>query len=370
MQLVLEKRAERSAVIAIASPLIAVALTLVTMSILFAILGKNPIAALDVYFLQPLTDPYSLQEIVVKATPLVMIAIGLSFCYLANVWNIGAEGQFIMGAVCGSWLAVVTNGTGAGHWVLPAMLVLGALGGALYAMIPAICKVRFGANEILTSLMLVYVADLIMDYLVRGPWRDPKGLNFPTTASFDPVATVPTMFESGRMHYGAVVALIVVMLATVMLGRTIKGFEIRVVGAAPRAARFAGFSSDRLVLFTFAVSGALAGLAGIIEVAGPVGVLQPGISPGYGFTAIIVAFLGRLNPDRHPDRRAVPGAHLHRRRRRANIDEDTARSHQSVPGHPAVLRARLRFDDPLSRSSHLRIGKGRAWACLKPSSCR
>ncbi len=296
MLLVLEKRAERSAVIAITSPLIAIALTLVTMSVLFAILGKNPIAALNVYFVEPLTDSFTLMEIAVKATPLVMIAIGLSLCYLANVWNIGAEGQFLMGAVCGSWLAVVTNGTGAGPWVLPAMLVLGALGGALYALIPAICKVRFGANEILTSLMLVYVADLIMDYLVRGPWRDPKGMNFPTTAAFDPVATVPTLIEGSRLHSGAVVACIVVMLAAVMLGRTIKGFEIRVVGAAPKAARFAGFSSDRLVLFTFAVSGALAGLAGIIEVAGPVGVLQPGISPGYGFTAIIVAFLGRLNP--------------------------------------------------------------------------
>ncbi len=296
MQLVLEKRAERSTKIAILSPLIAIALTLITMSILFAILGKNPISALNVYFVEPLTDSYSLMEIAVKATPLVMIAIGLSFCYLANVWNIGAEGQFLMGAVCGSWLAVITNGTGAGHWVLPAMLVMGALGGALWALIPAICKVRFGANEILTSLMLVYVADLIMDYLVRGPWRDPKGLNFPTTAAFDPVATVPVIIEGSRLHAGAVLACIIVMLATVLLGRTIKGFEIRVVGAAPRAARFAGFSSDRLVLFTFAVSGALAGLAGIIEVAGPVGVLQPGISPGYGFTAIIVAFLGRLNP--------------------------------------------------------------------------
>jgi simple sugar transport system permease protein len=296
MQLVLERRAERSATIAIASPLIAIAMTLVTMAVLFAILGKNPIAALNVYFVEPLTDAYSLQEIAVKATPLVMIAIGLSLCYLANVWNIGAEGQFLMGAVAGSWIAVITNGTDAGPWVLPAMLLLGALGGALYALIPAICKVRFGANEILTSLMLVYVADLFMDYLVRGPWRDPKGLNFPTTAAFDPVATVPTLIEGSRLHAGAIVALIAVMLATVMLGRTIKGFEIRVVGTAPRAARFAGFSSDRLVLFTFAVSGALAGLAGIIEVAGPVGLLQPGISPGYGFTAIIVAFLGRLNP--------------------------------------------------------------------------
>jgi simple sugar transport system permease protein len=296
MRLVLERRAERSTKIAIASPLVAIALTLLTMAVLFALLGKNPIAALGVYFLDPLTDAYSLQEIAVKATPLVMIGVGLSLCYLANVWNIGAEGQFLMGAVAGSWLAVITNGTGAGHWVLPAMLVLGALGGALWAMIPALCKVRFGASEILTSLMLVYVADLFMDYLVRGPWRDPNGMNFPTTAEFDPVATVPTLIEGSRLHAGAILALIVVMLAAVMLGRTIKGFEIRVVGAAPKAARFAGFNSDRLVLFTFAISGALAGLAGIIEVAGPVGHLQPGISPGYGFTAIIVAFLGRLNP--------------------------------------------------------------------------
>lgn len=296
MQLVLERRAERSTKIAILSPLLAIALTLVTMAILFAILGKNPVMALYVYFVEPLTDAFTLQEIAVKATPLVMIAIGLSLCYLANVWNIGAEGQFLMGAVCGSWLAVVTNGTDAGPWVLPAMLVMGALGGALYAMIPALCKVKFGANEILTSLMLVYVADLIMDYLVRGPWRDPNGMNFPTTATFDPVANVPVLIEGSRLHAGAILVLIVAMLATVMLGRTIKGFEIRVVGAAPKAARFAGFSSDRLVLFTFAVSGGLAGLAGIIEVAGPVGVLQPGISPGYGFTAIIVAFLGRLNP--------------------------------------------------------------------------
>src|SRR5215468_3696461 len=296
MQLVLERRAERSALIAIASPVLAIALTMVTMSVLFALLGKNPVAALGVYFLDPLTDAYSLQEIAVKATPLVMIGIGLSFCYLANIWNIGAEGQFTIGAVTGSWLAVHTQGTDAGPWVLPAMLVLGALGGALYAMIPAICKVRFGASEILTSLMLVYVADLFMDYLVRGPWRDPHGFNFPTTAEFDPVATVPVLVEGGRLHLGAVIALIVVAAAAVLLGRTIKGFEIRVVGAAPRAARFGGFNANQLILLTFAVSGALAGLAGIIEVAGPIGHLQPGISPGYGFTAIIVAFLGRLNP--------------------------------------------------------------------------
>ena len=296
MRLVLERRAERSTVIAITSPLIAIGLTLLTMTVLFALLGKNPFAALWVYFIDPLTDSYSLQEIAVKATPLVMIAIGLSFCYLANVWNIGAEGQFLIGAVAGSWLAVKTHGTDAGPWVMPAMLVLGALGGALYALIPAICKVRFGASEILTSLMLVYVADLFLDYLVRGPWRDPKGFNFPTTADFDPVATMPLLIEGSRLHLGALIALIVVVVATVLLGNTLKGFEIRVVGAAPKAARFAGFNANQLVIFTFLVSGALAGLAGIIEVAGPVGNLRPNISPGYGFTAIIVAFLGRLNP--------------------------------------------------------------------------
>jgi general nucleoside transport system permease protein len=297
MQLVLERRPERSAFIAIASPLIAVALTVVTFAILFAIMGKSPLQALWVYFIEPLTDGFTLQEIAVKATPLVMIAVGLALCYIANIWNIGAEGQFIVGAVCGSWLAVRTNGTDVGHWVLPAMLVLGALGGAVYGLIPAICRVYFGASEILTSLMLVYVADLGMDYVVRGPWRDPQGLNFPTTAAFDPAASLGTLFEgTGRLHAGSVIALIVVMLVAVLLGRTIMGFEIRLVGAAPKAARFSGFSANRLVLITFAVSGALAGLAGIIEVAGPIGHLDPGVSSGYGFTAIIVAFLGRLNP--------------------------------------------------------------------------
>jgi len=296
MRIILERRAERSTVAAIVSPLIAISLSLVTIGILFALLGKSPLYAIKVYFLDPLVDSYSLQEIAVKATPLVLIGVGLAFCYLANIWNIGAEGQFLIGAVCGSWLAVETNGTGAGFWVLPAMLVLGTLGGALYALIPALCKVRFGASEILTSLMLVYVAELLLDYLVRGPWRDPKGLNFPTTAEFDPVATMPILIDGSRVHLGCLFALIVVAAAWFVLARTLKGFEIRLIGAASKAARFAGFRADRMTVFTFALSGALAGLAGIIEVAGPIGHLQPGISPGYGFTAIIVAFLGRLNP--------------------------------------------------------------------------
>jgi len=296
MRLALERRAERSVFIALLSPLLAIALTLATGAALFALLGKPPIEALRIYFFDPLTDPWALQEIAVKATPLVLIGVGLSLCYLANGWNIGAEGQFLIGAICGGWLAVKTHGTDAGFWVLPAMLALGALGGALYALIPALFKVRFGASEILTSLMLVYVAELLLDYLVRGPWRDPKGFNFPTTAEFDSVAAMPTFIDGSRLHWGAIIALLVVAWATIMLGRTLRGFEIKLVGAAPRAARFAGFNDRTLIVVTFLISGALAGLAGIIEVSATVNHLQPNISPGYGFTAIIVAFLGRLHP--------------------------------------------------------------------------
>ena len=296
MRLALERRGERSLLIALISPLLAVALTMATGAALFALLGKPPIEALMIYFFDPLTDPWALQEIAVKATPLVLIGVGLAMCYLANAWNIGAEGQFLIGAITGGWVAVVTHGTDAGYWVLPAMLILGALGGALYALIPAIFRVRFGASEILTSLMLVYVAELLLDWLVRGPWRDPKGFNFPTTAEFDSVASMPILIEGSRLHFGAIVALLVVIGATIVLGRTLKGFEIKLVGAAPRAARFAGFDDKALTVVTFLISGALAGLAGIIEVSATINHLQPNISPGYGFTAIIVAFLGRLHP--------------------------------------------------------------------------
>src|SRR6201990_243888 len=353
MQLVLEKRAERSTTIALISPLIAIGLTIVTMSILFAILGKNPISALGVYFIDPLTDPYSLQEIAVKATPLVMIAMGLSLCSPANVWNIGAEGQFLIGAVAGSWLAVKTHGTEAGYWVMPAMLLLGAIAGALYALIPAICKVRFGASEILTSLMLVYVADLLLDYLVRGPWRDPAGFNFPTTAEFDPVATVPVLIEGGRLHLGAVIALLVVAAATILLGKTIKGFEIRVVGAAPRAARFGGFNSNQLILLTFAISGALAGMAGIIEGAGPVGALEPARSAGLWLHRDHRGVPRPPQPDWNINCRAFPCAYFHRRRAGPDRNEDPVGRHQGVSRHPAALRARLRFPHSVSLPVHL-----------------
>jgi general nucleoside transport system permease protein len=259
------------------------------------LMGRSPAAAFDVYVIQPLSDPWSIQELVVKATPLALIAIGLSYCFRANLWNIGAEGQYVMGALLGSWLALRTHGTEAGPWVLPVMLALGIVGGALYGLIPAFLKTRFGVNEILTSLMLVYIAQLTLDYLARGPWRDPKGFNFPQSVTFDPSATLPTLFDGGRVHWGATFAAIAVAGTAVIVGRTLFGYRLRLAGDAPRAARFAGFDSNMTTLAVFAISGGLAGLAGIAEVSGQIGQIQPSISPGYGFTAITVAFLGRLN---------------------------------------------------------------------------
>jgi simple sugar transport system permease protein len=296
MRLVLERRAETPLLLKLGSPLLAVALTLVSAIVIFAALGKDPWIAVQVYFILPLSDFWGIQEVAVKATPLVLIALGLALCYRSNNWNIGAEGQFLVGAMAGGWVALATHGAPNGPWVLPAMLAAGAIGGALFALIPALLKTRFGANEILTSLMLVYVAELLLDWLVRGPWRDPQGFNMPVTVTFEPEAIVPILFDGGRLNIGTPIALLAVAIMAILVSRTLKGFEIRLVGEAPRAARFAGFDEKKLTLLVFAVAGGLAGLAGILEAAGTVRMLQPGLSPGYGFTAIIVAFLGRLNP--------------------------------------------------------------------------
>ncbi|MGY6411602.1 MAG: ABC transporter permease [Alkalilacustris sp.] len=295
MRLTLERRDDTGMAGLLLSPLLAVALTLASSIVVFWFLGQDPWRALSVYFLMPLSDFWGVQEVAVKATPLVLIAVGLALCFRSGNWNIGAEGQFLIGAIAGGGIAVWSHGWG-GPWVLPLMLVAGMLGGALYALIPAILKTRLRVNEILVSLMLVYVADLLLDWLVRGPWRDPFGFNMPQTITFAPEATLPILFDGGRMNLGTVITLIVVAVATVVMARTLKGFEIKLVGEAPRAARFAGFDDKRLTLTVFAVSGALAGLAGVMEAAGTVRQLLPGFSPGYGFTAIIVAFLGRLNP--------------------------------------------------------------------------
>lgn len=294
MKLILEKRHQQSKAMAALSPLMAMALTLFVGAIIFLIRGDNPFSALYIYFIEPLTELWSLEELLIKAAPLVLIGAGLVVCFKAGVWNIGAEGQLVIGALTGASIPILYS-----SWqsplVIPLMLVLGMVGGAAYGAIPAFLKNRFNANEILTSLMLVYVAQLLADWLVRGPWRDPHGYNFPKSITFDGWQLLPT-FGTGRVHIGIILALVTVFVLSFMLTSTRKGFEIKVTGNAPRAGLFSGFSPKSTVTFTMILSGALAGLAGICEVAGPIGHLQPIISPNYGFTAIIVAFLGRLNP--------------------------------------------------------------------------
>ena len=278
---------------AFASPLLALALTVLTGGIIFALRGDNPFSALYVYFIEPLTALWSIEQLIVKATPLVLIGAGLSVCYLANIWNIGAEGQLTAGAILGGMIPVLFP-----QWQSPlallAMLVMGIAGGAAWGAIPALLRNRFSANEILTSLMLVYVAQLLLDWLVRGPWRDPQGFNFPKSITFSGWQLLPVL--QGSIHAGALFALVAALALAFLMGRTLKGFEIRVAGKSARAARFAGFSEKKTVLFCFMLSGGLAGLAGVSEIAGVAGQLQPQVSPGYGFAAIIVAFLGRLNP--------------------------------------------------------------------------
>ena len=295
LRIELIRRPEHSTLMSFLSPVIAVGLTIVAGFLIFLAVGINPFRGLYVYFVEPLTAAWSLQELTVKAIPLVLIAVGLSLCYLANNWNIGAEGQFTVGAIFGSALPILfpdfQNGA-----TLPLMLLMGIAGGMLYAAIPAILKIRFGTNEILTSLMLSYVSVLLLDWLVRGPWRNPQGYGFPGSLPFPSAASMPILIESSRVHLGLIFMLLAVFGAWFLLRRTITGFEISVLGQSPRAGAFAGFSRNRMVLLTFLISGGLAGLAGISEVAGPVGKLDVVISPGYGFTAIIVAFLGRLNP--------------------------------------------------------------------------
>lgn len=277
------------------APLIAVALTLITGGLSFAIMGKPMGAALYTFFVAPLTTFHGLTELFVKATPLVLIGIGLSLGFRGNVWNIGAEGQYTIGAILGGGLAVYFHDS-TNLLLLPAMLIVGILGGMAWASIPALLKTRFNANEILTSLMLTYVAILMLSYLVHGPWRDPDGYNFPESRLFPDVGTMPVLLEGSRIHMGAIFALIAVGAAWLLLSKGLTGFKLKLVGSAPQAARFAGFSENRTIWFTLLTGGGLAGLAGIGEVAGPIGQLIPSISPGYGFTAIIVAFLGRLHP--------------------------------------------------------------------------
>ena len=291
----LEPRPAPSKALTLLSPLIALAITVAVGTVLFLSLGKDPVVALRLFFVEPLKSAYALSELSLKATPLVLIALGLSACFRANLWNIGAEGQFILGAVCAGGVAMhATPETG--HWFVVPVLLAGAAGGMAWAAVVAWLRDGFHASEILVSLMLVYVAEMFLSYLVYGPWKDPAGYNFPQTITFLDASRVPKLMAGLRANWGLAIALVAVAGFAVFLFRSFAGFQLQVGGLAPAAARYAGFSSRKALWTALLLSGGMAGLAGALDVAGPQGQLTPYVPLGYGFAAIIVAFVGRLNP--------------------------------------------------------------------------
>lgn len=296
----LEKRPQPSRAWTWVTPLLAVLATMLAGGALFAILGKDPAQAIATIFWQPLFGEFAFYyrpQLLIKAAPLVLIAIGLSLGFRAGIWNIGAEGQYIVGALAGAGVGLAFH-PAESVLIFPLMVLAGALGGWAWAMIPAVLKLRFGTNEILVSLMLVYVAEQLLAAMALGLMKNPEGMGFPGSRNLRqyPSAHNAELIAGTGMHWGVVAALIAVILAYVLLSRHILGYQIRLSGQAPRAARFAGVRPARLVLFCLGVSGALAGLAGLFEVSGPAGQISIDFNVGYGFTAIIVAFLGRLHP--------------------------------------------------------------------------
>ena len=291
----LEARPQPSRFWSYGSPLLALAMTVVIGVVLFMALGKDPLRGLEMFFWQPIRTGYAVGELLVKATPLLIIALGLAMCFRSNVWNIGAEGQYIMGAIFAAGVALLADAS-TGAWIVVPVLLAGVLGGMVWASLTALLRDRFNASEILVSLMLVYVAVQVLGYLVSGPLKDPQGFNFPQSRSFDAAARVPRLFEGSRVNIGTLLALVGVGALWVFLFRTRAGFAQQVGGLAPAAARYAGFSSRRALWTALLVSGAAAGLAGALEVAGPIGQLTPYVPAGYGFAAIIVAYVGRLHP--------------------------------------------------------------------------
>jgi len=290
----LELRPSASQWMRYGSPVIAVLLTIFSGLVIFALLGKDPIRGFEVFFLYPLRSFYHISELLLKATPLAICAIGLAIGFRANVWNIGAEGQFILGAIFATGIALFFGEIPVITLVL--MMLAGILGGAFWASIAAFLKTRFNTSEILVSLMLVYVAELLVSWFVFGPWRDPQGFNFPQTEVFESTALLPRLFDGARLNLALGFAIVLLIAGHILFARTHLGFKMRVAGESPSAAGYAGISTAKMTWVGLVVGGACAGLAGMAEVAGPVGQLTDKVGSGYGFAAIIIAFVGRLNP--------------------------------------------------------------------------
>ena len=291
----LEARPQPSAAWSFGSPVLALMMTVMIGTLMFMALGKDPIKGLEMFFWLPIKSGYAIGELLVKATPLLIIALGLAVCFRSNVWNIGAEGQYVMGAIFAGGVALLADKS-TGGWIVVPIILAGVIGGMVWASITAVLRDRFNANEILVSLMLVYVAVQLLSFVVGGPWKDPNGFNFPQSKTFEATTRIPRLFDGSRLSMGVLLAVIGVVGMWIFLFRTRAGFAQQVGGLAPAAARYAGFSSRKALWTALMISGGAAGLAGALEVAGPIGQLTPYVPAGYGFAAIIVAFVGRLHP--------------------------------------------------------------------------
>jgi len=237
---------------------------------------------------------YGFSETIVKMIPLFICALGISVAFQMQLWNIGAEGQFYVGALAAGAAALFGPELPGLFWI-PALMVVAMAAGGAWGMLSGYLKAKWNVNEILSTLMLNYIAMLLLNYYVYGPWKDPKGLNFPLTAAFSPEAMLPTIGAT-RIHLGLFIAIGIALVLWVLLGYSRWGYEIRVMGSSIKAAEYAGMDRFKTTVLVMGISGALAGLAGMVEVCGIIGKLQPGISAGYGYTAIIVAWLGKLHP--------------------------------------------------------------------------
>jgi ABC-type uncharacterized transport system permease subunit len=294
MSLVLEKRAQSSRLASGIVPILSILLALAIGAIIIALTGANPWEAYREMFLGAFGSGYALSETLVKTIPLILCSLGVGMAFRATLWNIGAEGQLYMGAFAAGGVALAFP-QGQGWWLIPLMLVSSFAAGALWGLIPGYLKARLNVNEIITSLLLNYVAILFFQYWIYGPWKDPMGYGFPYTAPFGEGAWLPA-FLGTRIHMGLAFALLAAIVIYFFLKSTRIGYEIRVIGENPQAARYAGMNIPGTILLVFAISGGLAGLAGMGEVSGVIHRLQPAISPGFGYTAIIVAWLSRLDP--------------------------------------------------------------------------
>lgn len=316
MRLVLEKRLQRSRLAEFLVPLIAVGLALIFCAFLLLAFGADPIetyramwqGAFGTWAEFTSGNSYALNETLLKAIPLILAGLAVGIAFRMLFWNIGAEGQLVWGAIAATWVALFLPDVVGGlpSWmVLALMMVAAFLAGALWGIIPAALKAYLRVNEIITTLMLNYVALLWMQYLYTGPWKDPAGFGFPGTAQFPrefwlariaPIEIGTFTLQLGRVHYGIVIGIIAAALIWLILARTKWGLEIKVIGENPQAARYAGMDIARNIILVMLISGGLAGLAGFSQVAGVAHRLQNGIAVGDGFTAIIVAWLAKLNP--------------------------------------------------------------------------